>query len=168
MNDTFANTMICTTNPNHERIRRKTASLMLVFAASLGGCVTASKTDIDPAAQLRQQADDWDRAIVRKDVAAIARNMAESFQQIDSRGNLSNKAEFLSGITSDKLVIHPYEPKDVVIRFYGATALITGTTNLHGTYNGKAFTTHYRYTDTYVQEAGVWRVVNVQTTEIAK
>ena len=150
------------------RILFQTVSLVIVLAASLSGCVTALNVNHDSAVQLRQQADAWDSAIVRKDVAAIEQNMAESFQQIDSRGNLSNKAEFLSGITSDKLVIHPYEPEDVVVRFYGDTALITGTTNLHGTYNGKAFTTHYRYTDTYVKEAGVWRVVNVQTTEISK
>jgi ketosteroid isomerase-like protein len=81
---------------------------------------------------------------------------------------LSSKAEFLSGITSDKLVIFPYAPEDVVIRFYGTTALITGTTELRGTYDGKPFTTHYRYTDTYVNESGVWRVVNVQTTEMTE
>lgn len=98
---------------------------------------------------------------------SISQNMAESFQQIDSQGNLSNKTEFLSGITSDKLIIFPYQPEDVVIRFYGGVALISGTTNLHGTYAGKAFKTHYRYTDTYVNESGTWRVVNVQTTEMS-
>src|SRR4249919_2007345 len=109
----------------------------LVFAIFLTGCAaTTPIADKNRAMQLRQQADAWDRAIVRKDVAAIAQNMAESFQQIDSQGNLSNKSEFLSGITSDKLVIFPYEPEDVVTRFYGKVALITGTTNLHGTYNG--------------------------------
>ena len=146
----------------------KFVSLIFILTASLSGCVTAPKVNHDPAVQLRRQADAWDSAIVRKDIAAISQNMAESFQQIDSQGNLSNKAEFLSGITSEKLVIYPYEPEEVVIRLYGATALVTGTTHLHGTYNGKPFTTHYRYTDTYVNEAGVWRVVNVQTTEMTQ
>ena len=148
------------------RVTHEAAGLRLIFTVSLGGCVTAPGHD--QAVQLRQQADAWDSAIVRKDVAAISQNMAGSFQQIDSQGNLSSKAEFLSGITAEKLVIHPYEPEDVVIRFYGATALVTGTTNLHGTYNGKPFSTRYRYTDTYVKEAGVWRVVHVQTTEMIR
>jgi ketosteroid isomerase-like protein len=141
--------------------------LALAIMAGAGGCAMAPTANAD-AARLRQQADAWDRAIVRKDRAAIAQNMAESFQQIDSQGNLSDKAGFLSAITSDKLVIFPYAPEDVVIRFYGRTALITGTTLLHGTYGGKPFTTHYRYTDTYANESGVWRVVNVQTTEMSK
>ena len=143
------------------------AGLLFVLITSLVGCRTAPIADGDPAAQLRQQADAWDRAIVRKDVRSISQNMAESFQQIDSQGNLSNKSEFLSGITSDKLTLFPYQPEDVVIRFYGGVALISGTTNLHGTYDGKAFKTHYRYTDTYVNESGTWRVVNVQTTEMS-
>lgn len=150
------------------RVAYKAIGLMFFLTASLCGCMTAPKIDNDQAVKLRQQADAWDRAIVRKDIDAISQNMAESFQQIDSQGNLSNKTEFLSGITSPKLAIFPYEPENVVIRFYGDTALLTGTTNLHGTYNGKPFRTHYRYTDTYVRESGVWRVVQVQTTEISK
>ena len=149
-------------------MRAPSQGLALTFAltAFLSGCVTTSMPTQDPAVQLRQKADAWDRAIVRKDAIAIAENMAGSFRQIDSQGNLSNKAEFLTGITSDKLVIYPYEPEEVEIRFYGNLALVTGTTDLHGTYDGKPFQTHYRYTDTYVNESGVWRVVNVQTTEI--
>lgn len=150
------------------RVTCKTFGLTLLLIASLSGCVTARKIDPDQAGALRKQADAWDSAIVRRDVAAISQNMAESFQQIDSQGNLFNKVEFLTGITSDKLIINPYQPVDVVIRFYGATALLTGSTDLNGSYNGKPFRTHYRYTDTYVKEAGVWRVVNVQTTEISK
>lgn len=39
--------------------------------------------------------------------------MADAFQHIDSEGILSNKAQFLTGITSDKLVIQPYGPEHV-------------------------------------------------------
>ena len=150
------------------RIPNNLFALATVVAVIIGGCATTPEADSDAAAQLRKQADAWDQAIVRKDAAAIASNMADSFRQIDSQGNLSDKPSFVSAITSDRLVIFPYQPEDVVIRLYGATALITGTTSLHGTWDGKPFTTHYRYTDTYVRSNGTWRVVNVQTTEMAK
>ena len=148
-------------------IEFRTAAPALAIFLCLAGCATAPLPHRDRASQLRQQADAWDLAIVRKDLPSIARNMAQSFQQIDSQGHLSNKSEFLSGITSEKLVIFPYRPENVVIRLYGDVALITGTTDLHGTYGGKSFRTHYRYTDTYVKESGNWRVVNVQTTEMS-
>lgn len=148
-------------------MRTSVRLITVAGAIALSGCLTSQ--NINPTAtQLRAQADAWDRAIVRKDVAAISQNMADTFRHIDSEGHLSNKAQFLSGITSDKLVIHPYEPEDVEIRFYGDVAIMTGTTRLQGAYDGKSFKTYYRYSDTYFRESGIWRIINVQTSEIAK
>jgi ketosteroid isomerase-like protein len=137
--------------------------------ASTPGSAPATLAEAELAARLRTQADAWDAAIVRKDRAAIAANMAESFQQIGSDGALADKAKFLEGITSEKLVIAPYTVEEFRVRFYGDTALVSGRTDMHGSWDGKEFKSHYRFTDTYVREAdGVWRVVNVQTTEIAE
>lgn len=134
--------------------------IAVASAIALSGCLSIQNINPTTATQLRAQADAWDSAIVRKDVTAISQNMAESFQHIDSEGRLSNKAQFLTGITSDKLVIQPYEPEDIEIRFYGDVALMTGTTKLQGAYNGKPFKTHYRYTDTYFKESGIWNLAH--------
>lgn len=142
--------------------------LALSFAVACTACSTMQGPSTSLAATLRQQADAWDSAIVAKDLVAVGQNMAETFRHIDSEGRLSNKTEFLAGITSPKLVIHPYTPEDVEIRFYGNTAVFTGSTELHGSYDGKPFVTHYRYTDVYALQEGRWRVVSVQTTEIVK
>jgi ketosteroid isomerase-like protein len=152
--------------------------LRFLCAALLGlalvGCAThrpapASLADAELAARLRTQADAWDAAIVRKDRAAIAANMGENFVQIGSDGRLADKAAFLDGITADKLVIAPYTVEEFRVRVFGDTALLTGRTDMHGSWDGKEFRSHYRFTDTYVREAdGRWRVVNVQTTEIAE
>ena len=155
-------------------LRLLTATLLgLAIAASATHPATttapATLAEADLAARLRTQADAWDAAIVRKDRAAIAANMAESFVQIGSDGRLADKAQFLEGITADKLVIAPYTVEEFRVRVYGDTALLTGRTDMHGSWDGKPFESHYRFTDTYVREAdGAWRVVNVQTTEIAK
>ena len=127
----------------------------------------ASQAEADAAAALRAQADAWDTAIVRKDRAGIAGNMAGSFMQIGSDGRVADKAAFLDAIVSDRLVIEPYTVEEFRVRFYGDTALVTGRTDMRGSWDGKPFRSHYRFTDTYVREAdGAWRVVNVQTTEI--
>lgn len=143
-------------------------NLFAAIGIMISGCVTNSTITHIPAAQLQQQADAWDRAIIAKDLTGIAQNISESFRHIDSQGNMSSKSEFIAAITSEKLVIFPYKPENVEIRFYGGVALVTGTTQLYGTYNGMPFSTHYRYTDTYADESGVWRVINVQTTEISR
>jgi ketosteroid isomerase-like protein len=144
----------------------------LGLGLAIGACATS--TPERPAAafsdaQLRAQADAWDAAIVRKDRAAIAANMAESFQQIGSDGRVADKAAFLEAIVADKLVIAPYTVEEFRVRWYGDTALVSGRTDMHGSWDGKPFESHYRFTDTYVREAdGRWRVVNVQTSEIAE
>jgi ketosteroid isomerase-like protein len=122
----------------------------------------------DPSDQaaLRALADGWDAAIVRKDRAAVAAAMAEDFLHIDSYGNLSNKEQFLAKLLSPALVIDPYEVDDFSIRLFGDTALISGTTQMTGLYQGQAFRTHYRFTDTYVRRQEGWRIVHVQTTEL--
>ena len=139
-----------------------------VFALGLAAAFAAAAADLTEAA-LRAQADAWDAAIVRKDRAAIAANMADSFMQIGSDGRVADKAAFLEAIVSDKLVIEPYTVEEFRVRFYGDTALVTGRTDMHGSWDGKPFRSNYRFTDTYVREAdGAWRVVNVQTTEVAE
>ena len=121
----------------------------------------------DAAAALRGQADAWDRAIVRKDRAAVENNLHARFFQIDGEGTRHERADFIAGLLDPKLQIDPYTVPDLDVRQFGDTALLSGTTRMTGRYDGKPFTSHYRYIDTYVREKGEWRVVAVQVTRIA-
>ena len=115
---------------------------------------------------LTAQADAWDKAIVRKDRAAIEANMAEDFRQIDSAGNVETKKSFVDGLISDKLEIDPYTVEDFDVRLYGDVALLSGRTRMTGRNNGEPFTSHYRYIDIYARKAGLWKIVSVQITKI--
>jgi ketosteroid isomerase-like protein len=115
---------------------------------------------------LTRQADAWDKAIVRKDRAAIAANMADDFRQIDGAGDIEDKRSFVEGVLSDKLRIDPYTVEDFEVRLYGDVALLSGRTRMTGSYDGKAFTSHYRYIDVYVRRNGVWRIASVQITRL--
>ena len=117
-------------------------------------------------AQLTKQATDWDLAIVRKDRAAIAANMAEDFRQIDGNAHLETKASFVDGVMAPALSIDPYVNEEFEIRLYGDVALLSGRTRMTGRYDGEAFTSHYRYIDIYVRRAGEWKIVSVQITRI--
>lgn len=148
---------------------RVSLRIVALACALQAGCATApSRAGDDTVALLTRQAVAWDRAIVRKDRDAIAANMDDGFRQIDSDGGWHDKAGFLAGILDPRLTIAPYTVEDFEIRILGDSALLTGTTDLHGTWDGQPFRTHYRYTDVYAKRDGVWRVVNVQTTRIAE
>ena len=133
------------------------------------GCTSASSAPQDTAsvvAELTRLSDAWDKAIVRKDTAAIAGNMSEDFRQISSNGDVANKETFVRNITAANLVIDPYTVEDFDVRVYGNVALLSGRTRMTGREGGTPFTTHYRYIDVYVRTNGTWKVCSVQTTRL--
>ena len=52
------------------------------------------------------------------------------------------------------------------VRLYGEVALLSGRTRMTGSYDGKAFTSHYRYIDIYVRKGRAWKIVSVQITKL--
>ncbi len=132
----------------------------VVVASSAGG---PDKALVD---RLTAQADAWDKAIVRKDRAAIEANMADDFRQIDRAGNVETKRSFVDGLMSPDLQIDPYTVEDFDVRLYGDTALLSGRTRMSGRYQGEPFQSHYRYIDVYVRRKGAWKIVSVQISPI--
>lgn len=153
------------THPSHPFL-----ACLCAFGLLLGSQNCSARqgaTQEDPAvAELTRQADQWDKAIVRKDRAAIAANMAEDFRQIDNDGDLSDKEAFVKNIVSPKLEIDPYTVADFDVRLYGNVALLSGRTSMTGRYDGKPFAGHYRYIDVYVRREGKWQIVSVQITPL--
>ena len=147
---------------------RATGLLILATAVLLQGCAStpSSSASAQLIAALSAQADRWDKAIVRKDRAAIETNMAQDFRQIDGRGNVETKASFVDGLMASELQIDPYTVEEFDVRLYGDVALLSGRTKMTGRYEGKPFQSHYRYIDIYVRRGNAWKVVSVQTSRI--
>ena len=112
------------------------------------------------------QADAWDKAIVRKDRAAILANMADDFRSIDGAGTVETKPVFVDGLMDAKLTIDPYTVEDFDVRLFGDVALLSGRTRMTGRFDGKPFTSHYRYIDIYVRKGDLWKIVSVQISPI--
>ncbi len=154
-----------------EKAPRAARLLLLLSLLAVAAACAASRTespsgDGSLAEALTRQGDAWDKAIVRKDVAAIAANMADDFRNIRSNGSVVDKDTFIRNITAPELIIDPYTVEDFDVRVYGDTALLSGRTRMTGRDSGLPFVAHYRYIDVYVRRGGVWRVVSVQTTPI--
>lgn len=143
---------------------RSLAALPALLLACASTARPAPPTDA--TAELTARAGAWDAAIVRKDRAAIEANMAEDFRQIDGAGNVETKKSFVDGLVDPDLVIAPYTVEDFEIRRYGDVALLSGRTEMHGTYRKEAFTSRYRYIDIYVRGPSGWRIVSVQISKI--
>lgn len=146
------------------RMRQIFATVVLLALAT--GCASPPADRDTIVALLGAQADRWDRAIVAKDRAAIEANMADDFRQIDGAGDVETRESFVRGLLDPALRIDPYTVEEFEVRLYGDTALLSGRTRMTGTYDGKAFRTHYRYIDIYVRRAGVWKIVSVQISKL--
>jgi ketosteroid isomerase-like protein len=150
-------------------LRTAAAVLVLIVAQACASSPGSAPDDRSATvALLTRTADDWDKAIVRKDRAAIEANMADDFRQIGGAGNVETKASFVEGLMSPALEIDPYTVEDFDVRLYGDVALLSGRTDMTGRYDGNPFTSHYRYIDVYVRRQGAWKVVSVQISKIAQ
>ncbi len=143
-------------------MRRLLGIALLSLAA---GAACAADRDAD-VARLTKLSNAWDQAIVRKDEAAVAGNMADDFRIIDGRAAIQDKRAFVADIVDPKLAIDPYTVEDFEVRVYGDTALLSGRTHMTGRYDGKPFDSNYRYIDIYVRRGGQWKIVSVQITRI--
>ena len=146
--------------------------LCVLFALVSGSSVSATPPVASAdriqkiIAKLTAQADRWDKAIIRKDRAAIEANMADDFRHIDGSGNIDTKASFIKGVMAADLVIDPYVVEDFDVRVYGDAALLSGTTRMTGRSEGVPFKSHYRYIDIYVRFGEQWKVVSVQISKM--
>jgi len=155
---------------SHGLLASRRACLTVGAALALPACAaTHNRSEVETTqlvAALSAQADAWDKAIVRKDRAAIESNMAEDFRQIDGHGNVETRKSFVDGLVSADLVIDPYTVEDFDVRLYGDVALLCGRTRMTGKYQGKPFSSHYRYIDIYVRRDARWKIVSVQISRI--
>ena len=141
--------------------------LCAILATLVAACAAAPAPRVDSTVRLlTAQADAWDKAIVAKNAAAVAANVAPDFTQIESGGAVIDREEFVNDLLDPSLRIDPYEVEDFGVRVYGDTALLTGRIRMTGSAEGKAFVSHFRYIDVYVKRDGVWKVVSIQITRM--
>jgi ketosteroid isomerase-like protein len=139
------------------------AILVSWMPAAPGAQGSGTKEVVDA---LTRQSDAWDKAIVRKDRAAVAANMADDFRSIDGAGTVETKPVFVDGLMDPKLTIDPYTVEEFDVRLFGDVALLSGRTRMTGRFDGKPFTSHYRYIDIYAKRNGRWQIVSVQITRL--
>jgi len=111
---------------------------------------------------------EWDDAIVRKDMATLERILDPGFLFIDVDGSVTTRAALLAGIRSPKLVIEPFVTRDVQVRVYGRTAILTGWFEQRGSYDGRRFTLRQRYTDVYVRLDSRWVAVSAHASTLVR
>jgi hypothetical protein len=106
-------------------------------------------------------------ALINRRTEDLDRLLAADFTLIDLAGNLTPKAMLLEAVGSGHLQFFSIEPVEASVRFYGATAVIIGRTQMEGRFGDAPFRMASRYMHVYVEDQGSYTFVAAQGTPIS-
>jgi uncharacterized protein (TIGR02246 family) len=109
----------------------------------------------------------FDDAQQRKDAEAIARFLTGDFRYVNGSGKLAGRDAFMAAFSDSQVQFDPFVIKDRSIISLGPdAAIVAAEATISGMDNGKRFSEHFRYADTFQRREGKWKVVYVQVTRI--
>jgi hypothetical protein len=106
-------------------------------------------------------------ALIGAKIDELKSLLADDFTLADLGGGLMSKAVLLQAVDSGQLHFDSIEPAEASVRFYGATAIVTGRTEMRGRFGGTAIVAQSRYTHVYFEREGKLSLVAAQGTPIA-
>ncbi len=107
-------------------------------------------------------------AVVRGDFAELEHMLGDDLTYTHNNGMLENKAQYLAGLRSGRMVYHSIEPQDVLVRVYGEAAVVTGRATLNVDVAGQSASLVIRFTDVYAKQDGRWRMVAWQASRLTE
>lgn len=113
-------------------------------------------------------ADEFDRAQLSKDAAALDQMVDDDLVFITSKGKRVGKKEFIAGWVSPGDRYDPIRLVDRKLVLLGSDGfMVSAETVLSGVSEGAAFSSKFRFTDTFRLIGGTWRAVHIQVTPIS-
>ena len=144
-------------------MKKFTMAVVLITAlAALAFAQTMTKAEME-VLKINKE---YDMAVVKNDVQALERILADDYIYTDTDGSIYNKMQDLEIAKSGDLKFESGMSDDVKVRVYGDTAIVTGRWMSKGVYKGKAFDDKERYTSFYVRRAGRWQLVSDMAVHI--
>jgi ketosteroid isomerase-like protein len=142
--------------------------VLLVAAAMVASSAAAGKPHPDCKGSIVAMADAFDRAQLTQDAATLNRMIADDLVFIDGSGVRRDKKAFISGWTGKDDRYTPIVLVDRTFTRAGATTWIVGAeVTLKGVSAGQAFSSRFRFADTFRRTNGCWQAVHIQVTRIA-
>jgi ketosteroid isomerase-like protein len=106
------------------------------------------------------------KAMTGNDMKALNAALGDDLIYTHSNALVDSKASYVESITSGRLKYVTIEPRDLQVRVFGTTAVITGAAAITSTSNGTTATNQLRFTDIWVLREGRWQMVGWQSTRL--
>ena len=145
----------------------KCASLVTLLFVMVSA-LFAQKSRNEMEKEIIKFEEEFRQAMIKNDAEKIGGFLGDDWIIIDPDGGIIDKARFLSVIQSGALVHEAMDSRDVRVRVYGTTAIVTALTSSKAKYMDRKFSTRERATDVFVKRNGKWRCVITHLTTLTK
>jgi ketosteroid isomerase-like protein len=148
--------------------RRRTWRLPLALAAIATVVVIAllaGRGGGDASADVLATERAWIEALRANDAPALDAILADDYALTDDRGRRRSKADDLARARAGTLHFDVYDARDLSVRVWGDTAVVTGLGEVRGTSEGRAFASTFAFTDTFARADGRWRAVAAHVSQ---
>lgn len=109
----------------------------------------------------------WKDAILKRNVPAMDRLLADDYIAITANGILQSKQQALDSLKSGNISFNSIDLSDRKVRFYGQTALVTSRAEISGDATHGDISGSYRFTRVYVRDGhGSWKIVSFEASRI--
>ncbi|KIG03464.1 hypothetical protein BurMR1_4426 [Burkholderia sp. MR1] len=116
---------------------------------------------------IRELEEQLRKAMTTSDVKALDALLADDLSFVDATGKVWSKSDDLNGHRYGMQRIDRLDVEEQSVRLYGAFAVTVTRLALSGTFAGAPFAGSLRYTRTWGETAGGWRVVAAQCGLVA-
>lgn len=110
----------------------------------------------------------WNEAHEHGDADALEKLWADDMEVAVPKMPVLTKADALKFARSGRMKFLTYRTSDVRVRIYNNAAVVTGRLQRKRSMNGQEISDDWRFTKTYVRQAGQWRVVSFHASEGAQ
>ena len=119
-------------------------------------------------AELTKIEDQLAAAWIAGDREFIERTLSDDWSVIDPTGRILTKAEVLREALTGEREITEGKIDQVSVRDFGDWAIVTGRTQMSGSYQGEDMSVTLRFTDVFVRTSGEWKCISSQGTFITQ
>jgi hypothetical protein len=110
----------------------------------------------------------WNQAHEHGDADALEKLWADDIEVAVPKMPVLTKSDALKFARSGRMKFLSYRTSDIRVRVYENSAVVTGRLQRTRSMNGQEISDDWRFTKTYIRQAGQWRVVSFHASESAQ
>lgn len=135
----------------------------IFLAAALAMSLVTAATGAEPEDEVLASQEARLRAMIDEDIDALSELLADDLHYSHTRGSVETKAQFLSSVQTKRIDYLDARRRDVSVRLFGDTAVITGLSDMKLIYRGEQYDFTIRFLEVSHKVDANWQLVAWQS-----